>query len=139
VPPISKSLIQGVEHVAIATMNPQRLAHWYVEHLNFATLPDTGTAVYIKSPNSVILEFVKADGVPAEPGIRDAGLRHMTFAVDDLEVAHQQLKSAGAKFESAPVVLPGMRLYFFRDLEGNYLHLVQRETPLSHCSAPRGV
>ena len=139
VPPISNSLIQGVEHVAIATMNPQTLAHWYVEHLNFATLLDTGSTVYIESPNSVILEFVKAHGVPAERGIRDAGLRHIAFAVDDLEAAHQQLKSAGVKFESAPVVLPGMRLYFFRDLEGNYLHLVQRETPLLQRPAPRGV
>lgn len=130
VPSASGSLIQGVEHVAIATPNPQRLAQWYVQHLNFAELLDTGATVYIKSRNSIVLEFVKADGVPPKPGIRDAGLRHIAFAVDDLEAAHTQLQASGVEFESAPVVLPGMRLFFFRDPEGNYLHLVQRERPL---------
>jgi glyoxylase I family protein len=123
-------LIKGVEHVAIATTNPQRLAEWYIQRLNFAPLLDTGSTVYIKSSNSVILEFVKADHVPAGPQIRDAGLRHIAFAVDDLEAAHAQLKSAGVDFEPAPILLPGARLFFFRDPEGNYLHLVQRETPL---------
>jgi len=130
VPPASGSLILGVEHVAIATTNPQKLASWYVQHLNFAELLDTGTTVYIKSPNSIVLEFVKAEGVPPKPGIRDAGLRHIAFAVEDLEAAQTQLRVSGVQFESAPVVVPGMRLLFFRDLEGNYLHLVQREQPL---------
>lgn len=124
------SLIKGVEHVAIATTNPQSLAHWYVENLNFVELLDTGATVYIKSPNSVLLEFVKADQVPARPQVRDAGVRHIAFAVDDLEAAHAQLKSTGVDFEAAPIALPGMRLFFFRDPEGNHLHLVQRDTPL---------
>jgi glyoxylase I family protein len=126
-----ESLIKGVEHVAIATKNPQKLADWYIQHLNFVSLLDTGATVYIKSPNSVILEFVKAEKVPVQPQIRDAGLRHIAFAVENLEAAHAQLKSAGVDFEAAPVLLPGMRLFFFRDPEGNYLHLVQRETSLS--------
>jgi glyoxylase I family protein len=126
----SESLIKGVEHVAIATTDPQKLADWYVQHLNFVPLLDTGATVYIKSPNSVILEFVKADNVPARPQIRDAGLRHLAFAVDNLEAAQAQLKSVGVEFEAAPISLPGMRLFFFRDPEGNYLHLVQRETSL---------
>jgi glyoxylase I family protein len=125
-----ESLIKGVEHVAIATTDPQKLADWYVQNLNFSPLLDTGTTVYIRSPNSVILEFVKADNSPSKPRIRDAGLRHIAFAVDNLEAAHTQLKSAGVEFEAAPVLLPGMRLLFFRDPEGNYLHLVQRDASL---------
>lgn len=125
-----ESLIRGVEHVAIAATDPQKLADWYIRRVNFAPLLDTGATVYIKSPNSVILEFVKADKVPAQPQIRDAGLRHIAFAVENLEAAHAQLKSAGVEFEAAPILLPGMRLFFFRDPEGNYLHLVQRETSL---------
>lgn len=123
-------MIKGVEHVAISTTDPRKLAEWYIHHLNFAPLLDTGTTVYIKSANSVILEFVKADNLPPKPQIRDAGLRHIAFAVDNLEAAHAQLKSSGVEFEAAPVLLPGMRLFFFRDPEGNYLHLVQRETSL---------
>jgi glyoxylase I family protein len=124
------SLIKGVEHVAIATKDPQRLARWYVEHLNCAPLRDTGATVYIKAPNSVILEFVTAENTSPSPGIRDSGIRHIAFSVDDLEAAHAQLKSTGIEFEPLPIVLPAMRLHFFRDLEGNYLHLVCREKPL---------
>jgi glyoxylase I family protein len=129
-PETQGSLIKGVEHVAIATKDPQRLARWYVEHLNFAPLLDTGTTVYIKAPNSVILEFVAADNMSPNPAIRDSGIRHIAFTVDDLEAARAQLKSAGIEFEPQPIILPGMRLHFFRDLEGNYLHLVCREKPL---------
>ncbi|MGA8149550.1 MAG: VOC family protein [Terriglobales bacterium] len=130
IPEKLESLIKGVEHVAIATTDTRKLADWYIQHLNFAELLDTGATVYIKSPNSVVLEIVKADSVPARPLIRDAGLRHLAFAVDDLEAAHAQLESLGVEFEPAPIVLPGLRLFFFRDPDGNYLHLTQRETPL---------
>ncbi|MGA9392772.1 MAG: VOC family protein [Candidatus Sulfotelmatobacter sp.] len=126
----TESLIRGVEHIAIATTDSQKLADWYIQNLNFALLLETGATVYIKSPNSVILEFVKADNSPSKPQIRDAGLRHIAFAVDNLEAAHAQLKSAGVEFEAAPVLLPGMRLLFFRDPDGNYLHLVQRDASL---------
>ncbi|MGA9041398.1 MAG: VOC family protein [Terriglobales bacterium] len=125
-----KPWIKGVEHIAIATMDPQTLAQWYVDHLNFSPLLDTGNTVYIKSANSVVLEFVKSETVPAKPQIRDAGLRHIAFSVDDMDTAYTELRAAGIEFEPAPVVVPGMRLFFFRDVEGNYLHLVQREKAL---------
>lgn len=124
------SFIKGIEHVAIATPNPQQLAEWYIRRLNFALLLDTGATLYIKSPNSVVLEFVQADHVPQQPKIRDAGLRHIAFAVDNLESAHNELTANGVEFEGSPISLPGMHLFFFRDLEGNCLHLVQRTTPL---------
>jgi glyoxylase I family protein len=126
----SESFIKGIEHIAIATTNPHRLAKWYVQHLNLELLLDTGSTVYIKSPNSVVLEFVKAENVSPRPQLQDAGLRHIAFSVDDLEKAHAKLKGAGVKFDSKPVILPGMRLFFFRDSEGNILHLVQRERVL---------
>ena len=122
--------IKGIEHVAIATSNPRELANWYIQHLNFMPLLETSGTVYIKSHNSVVLEFVKAEDVPPPPKVRDAGLRHIAFAVDHLETAKAELAARGVKFEKAPISLPGMRLFFFRDPEGNHLHLVQREAPL---------
>jgi len=128
--PKGKPVIRGVEHIAIATDNPKRLAQWYVDELSFEPLLDTGTTIYLRSANCVVLEFVLADNIPPKPAIRDAGLRHIGFSVDNLETAYAKLKAAGVQFESAPVVLPGMRLFFFRDPEGNYLHLVQRDEKL---------
>jgi glyoxylase I family protein len=126
----SDSLIKGIEHIAIATTEPHRLADWYVKHLDCEVVLVTDNTVYIKSANSVVLEFVRAQNVLPRPQILDAGLRHIAFSVDDLEKAHARLEALGVQFESKPVVLPGMRLHFFRDLEGNVLHLIRRDKTL---------
>ena len=126
----TNSLIKGIEHIAIASPNPPRLAKWYIEHLNLELILDSGNTIYVKSADSVVLEFIKADNELLRPQTRDAGLRHIAFSVDDLESARATLQSAGVTFESKPVGLPGMRLHFFRDLEGNLLHLIEREEKL---------
>jgi glyoxylase I family protein len=127
----SRSFIKGVEHIAIATTDPHRLAQWYIQQLNFSPLLDTGNTVYIRAGNSVVLEFVRAETTPPKPQIRDAGIRHIAFSVDDLETARAHLKAAGIDFEPEPIILPGIRLHFFRDPESNYLHLVERKENLA--------
>jgi glyoxylase I family protein len=126
----SMSFIKGIEHIAIASPDPHRLSEWYIQRLNFSPLLDTGSTVYIRAGNSVVLEFVRAETTPPKPQIRDAGIRHIAFSVDDLELARAHLKAAGVDFEPEPVILPGARLHFFRDPESNYLHLVERKEKL---------
>ena len=124
-------MITGIEHFAIASFDPHRLADWYIKHLNLTLVLDTGQTIYIKSPNGVVLEFVFAETQPAAPLIRDAGVRHIAFSVDDFDKTYEELKAAGIKFAEKPVHLPGMRLFFFQDPEGNFLHLVERDVPLT--------
>ena len=124
-------MITGLEHVAIASPDPHRLAKWYIENLNFTLRLDTGKTIYIQSPNGALLEFVFADAQLTTPLRRDAGLRHIAFSVDDFETTYNELKSAGVSFAEPRVCLPGMELYFFRDPEDNILHLVKRDLPLT--------
>ena len=124
-------MITGVEHIAIASFSPHQLAHWYVENLGFTQLMDSGKTVYVKAPNGVVLEFVYAETQPGSPSMRDAGIRHIALSVSDLEAAGEELKTRRIKFEGEPIELPGLRLHFFRDPEGNFLHLVERSTPLT--------
>lgn len=124
-------MITGLEHVAIACPDPRALSSWYLKHLAFRPLLDTGETIYIQAANGVVLEFVFADTHPAAPLIRDAGLRHLAFSVDDLNSTRDQLQAGGVEFVEERL-LPAMRLLFFRDPEGNFLHLVQREVPLFH-------
>lgn len=123
-------MITGIEHIAIASFAPHQLADWYVQHLNFVMILDTGKTLYLKASDGTVLEFVYADTRPPMPLIRDAGLRHIAFSVDDFDAAYEELRAAGAKFANEPIVTPDMRLYFFPDPEGNFLHLVERNTPL---------
>jgi len=123
-------MITGIEHIAIASLHPYDLAAWYIENLDFSMVLDTGKTVYIRSLNHVILEFVYADAEPAKPLIRDAGLRHIALSVDNIDAAYEKLKSKGARFADERIELPGARIHFFQDPEGNFLHLVQRDTAL---------
>ena len=126
----SRPFIKGIEHIAIASPDPHRLAQWYVQNLNFSPLLDTGSTVYIRAENSVVLEFVKAETTPPKPQMRDAGIRHIAFSVDDLDEARAQLQSVGIDFEAEAITLRGVRLHFFQDPESNYLHLVERKDKL---------
>lgn len=123
-------MIQGIEHTAIASFDPHRLAEWYVCHLNLSPLLDTGTTVYLRAQNGAVLEFVHADTAPSAPLIRDAGLRHIAFSVMDFDAACEHLRVNGLTLTGEPIVTPGMRLQFFQDPEGNFLHLVERAVPL---------
>jgi glyoxylase I family protein len=122
-------MITGLEHTAIACSDPKALSSWYLKYLGFSPLLDTGNTIYIRSANGVVLEFVFADTHPPAPLIRDAGLRHIAFTADDLNSARDELQASGVEFVEERLLL-GMRLLFFRDPEGNFLHLVQREIPL---------
>lgn len=124
-------MITGLEHTAIACSDPKMLSSWYLKYLGFSPVLDTGKTIYIQSANGVVLEFVFADTHPPAPLIRDAGLRHLAFTADDLNSTRDELQTAGVEFVEEQI-LPGMRLLFFRDPEGNFLHLVQREIPLFH-------
>ena len=128
--PNSKPFLKGIEHIAIASPDPHRLAQWYVQKLNLSPVLDTGSTVYIRADNSVVLEFVRAETASPKPQIRDAGIRHIAFLVDDLDAARAHLKAGGVDFEPEPILLPGVRLQFFRDPEANCLHLVERKDEL---------
>jgi glyoxylase I family protein len=123
-------VIKGIEHVAIASFNPHELAEWYVRQLDCIKVADTVKTVYLRAANGAVIEFVYADNLPPTPEIRDAGLRHIAFAVDDLDEASSLLISRGISFVDERVEMAGLRLRFFQDPEGNFLHLVQREVPL---------
>ncbi len=126
-------MVQGIEHVALASPDPESLAQWYVDRLGFklvAHFPPTKTC-FIKAPNGFMLEVIPCNSTPrSEQSLRDAGLRHLAIAVSDFDVAYASLKSAGVDFISEPDTANGNRVVFFTDPDGNYLHLIYRPQPL---------
>jgi glyoxylase I family protein len=67
-------MITGIEHTAIASFDPHRLAGWYVRHLNLTTILDTGKTIYLRAPNGVVLEFVHAETKLGTPALSLVGL-----------------------------------------------------------------
>jgi glyoxylase I family protein len=126
-------MITGIEHTAIATPDPMKLARWYVDHLGFVInwQPLNSSTVFVKAPDGSMLELIESPApLAAVPAMREPGLRHLALTVDDFDAMYRQLESAGVKFLAAPEKVNGNSLVFFTDCDGNILHLLHRETPL---------
>jgi glyoxylase I family protein len=126
-------MVRGIEHTAIASPDPNRLAQWYVEHLQFAVnwRSSNSNTVFVKAVNGSMIEIIEAStAAPGVAGMRDAGLRHLAIEVTDFAGAYQLLTSKGVRFLTEPETRGGNTVAFFTDCDGNILHLLHRETPL---------
>jgi glyoxylase I family protein len=123
-------MIVGIEHVAIASPDPLKLAQWYVEALGFVINYNSGRTAFVKAPNGFMLEIITSEGARPPYTLKDPGLRHVALTVSDIDSVYAKLKGAGVRFVSEPADLKGVKVAFFEDPDGNYLHLLQRQTPL---------
>ncbi len=123
-------MFPGLEHTAIASPNPKRLAEWYVETLGFRINYEYDGNYFVKAPNGAMLEIIPAEGQPSVPKMRDPGLRHLAVLVSDFEASLAHLRQRGVSFLGEPFENQGNRLVFFSDGDGNILHLIQRQKPL---------
>ena len=123
-------MFKGLEHTAIASPNPRKLAHWYVDHLDFTINFEYDGNYFVKATNGSMLEIILSEGDRAEQKMKDPGIRHLAIQVDDFDAAHAKLKQLGVKFVTEPYATQGNRLVFFADGDGNFLHLIHREKPL---------
>ena len=126
-------MVTGIEHAAIASPDPEQLAHWYVDCLGFTInyQSKNSRTVFVKTPDGSMIEIIEAEGPAGEPArLNDAGLRHLALQVEDFPAACRHLQEKGVTFLAEPVRKGGNSLVFFRDPDGNILHLLHRETPL---------
>jgi glyoxylase I family protein len=126
-------MVTGIEHTAIATPDPMKLARWYVDHLGFVInwQPPNTTTVFVKAPDGAMLEFIESPtSLAGVAAMREPGLRHLAIAVSDFDAVYRSLAAAGVKFLAPPEKTNGNSLVFFTDCDGNILHLLHREKPL---------
>jgi glyoxylase I family protein len=123
-------MFKGLEHTAIASPEPEKLARWYVDHLGFVINYTYAGNYFVKATNGTMLEIIPSEGPAAAQKMKDPGIRHLAIQVDDFDAAHAKLKQLGVKFVTEPYATQGNRLVFFADGDGNFLHLIHREKPL---------
>src|SRR5437879_5786737 len=127
-------MFQGIEHTAISSPNPEALAHWYVDHLEFHINYTYAGNFFVKAANGTVLEIIPAANTLSErqtpANNKDAGIRHLAIQPDNFDTAYAQLQAKGVHFVGEPFENQGNRLVFFNDLDGNLLHLIHREKPL---------
>jgi glyoxylase I family protein len=124
-------MFRGLEHTAIASPDPRRLAEWYVQVLGFRINFEYDGNFFVRAPDGAMLEIIPSEGERcAHNRMRDPGIRHLAISVDDFDAAHARLRETGVQFLGDAYVNQGNRLVFFSDADGNILHLIQRERPL---------
>ncbi len=123
-------MYKGLEHTALASPDPLRLAQWYVDHLDFHINFEYAGNYFVKAANGTMLEIIPSEGERAPQKMKDPGIRHLAIAVDDFDAAHEDLKKKSVTFLTEAFTTLGNRLVFFADADGNIVHLIQREKPL---------
>jgi glyoxylase I family protein len=123
-------MFTGIEHFAIASPNPKRLADWYAANLEFEITFEYAGNYFVEARNGGLIEIIPAEGERPETTIRTPGMRHIAIAVDDFDTAYKQLIKQDVHFSGEPYEAQGNRLVFFTDPDGNLIHLIQRNRPL---------
>ena len=73
-------MVTGIEHTAIASPDPERLAQWYVDTLGFTInyRSTNSRTVFLKAQDGSMIEVIEAKGPAAGAvGMQDPGLRHL--------------------------------------------------------------
>lgn len=120
-----------VEHVGLPARDVAALRDWYVAKLGAECIAPTGAVppMFIRPPGSTAMfEIYQASGTnlaTEDNGL--AGWRHLALRVDSIEAARQELETRGVTFtDPVKPAAGGGRVLFFKDCEGNLLHLVDR-------------
>lgn len=124
----------GIHHVAIICSNYEASKHFYVNILGFPIICETFRAARnsykldLKVSDHTAIELFSFPDPPSRPSRPEAcGLRHLAFAVEDLDAAVSDLQSQGVAVEPVRVdELTDRRFTFFPDPDGLPLEIYEQ-------------
>ncbi|TLX53457.1 VOC family protein [Stutzerimonas nosocomialis] len=125
--------LNALHHVALICSDYPRSRHFYTELLGLEVIAETYRAerdswkLDLKVGDAQ-LELFSFPGAPPRPSRPEAqGLRHLAFAVDDLDATLALLDARGIETEAVRLdPLTGRRFTFFADPDGLPLELYER-------------
>ena len=103
-------MVTGIEHVAIASPDPHRLADWYVDHLDFVInyRSSNSKTVFVKAADGSMIEIIEsAPGTQPAAGMQAAGLRHLALTVSDFPAVYARLRDKGVAFLTEAQTIQG--------------------------------
>ncbi|NLK27589.1 MAG: VOC family protein [Clostridiales bacterium] len=126
-------LLQRIHHVAIICSDYQKSKDFYLNILGLTLIKET----YRKERDSYKLDLGIGENYqielfsfphpPKRPSFPEAaGLRHLAFAVEDVESAMKELQEKGVDVEAIRIdPLTGKRFVFFKDPDGLPIELYE--------------
>jgi glyoxylase I family protein len=123
----------AIHHLAVNCIDMKRQVELFMKHFGFKKArvfrPGQPNEFIMLRLGGFCMEmFQIKDPGDAMGGPQDIGFKHLAFETDDLEGAKARLEADGYKTE--PVIdcsqfVPGMKIFFFNDKEGNRIELMQ--------------
>ncbi len=125
--------LKNVHHIAIICSDYAKSKTFYTEVLGLQIIRE----VYRKERDSYkldlslngtyLIELFSFPNPPQRPSYPEAaGLRHLAFAVDDLELAVRELNDRGVQVEPVRIdTITGKKCTFFQDPDGLPLELYE--------------
>ncbi|MEM7556737.1 MAG: VOC family protein [Cyanobacteria bacterium P01_A01_bin.84] len=125
--------ISHIHHVAIICSNYEKSKHFYTKILGFEIINET----FRTARNSYKLDLqvgehsqIELFSFPQPPrrvtNPEACGLRHLAFAVEDIEGSVEELKSQGLEVEDIRIDdITGKKFVFFRDPDNLPLEIYQ--------------
>ena len=125
-------MIKGIEHIGIYSKDTAALQAWYIKVLDFRLVHDNGRGNYfLAAEDNSMLEICVSEEDNTVWGHRAEGLRHIALTVEDFEGTVEKLMKEKVEVVIEPAVsASGVKTFFFRDPDGNVLHLISRPTPM---------
>ena len=125
--------LQGIHHVAIICSDYARSKAFYVELLGLRVVAEhyrearDSWKLDLGLPDGTQIELFSFPAPPARPSRPEAcGLRHLSFAVADVQQCKRQLEDQGVAVEDIRVdEYTGRRFTFFADPDGLPLELYE--------------
>lgn len=130
---VTSPVLNGVHHVAIICSDYQRSKAFYTEVVGLRIVAENYRSARqswkldLALPDGSRIELFTFPGAPARPSRPEAqGLRHLAFAVEDVEAWVNHLESQGVAVEAIRVdEFTGRRFTFFADPDGLPLELYE--------------
>lgn len=124
-----------IHHVAVIASDYPRSKRFYHETLGFRIIAETFRAerrswkLDLALPDGSRIELFSFPDAPERPSYPEArGLRHLAFAVDDVEATAADLKARGVTVEPIRIdELTGSKFTFFSDPDGLPLEIYQAD------------
>ncbi len=125
----------GMEHIGIVSKDTKGLMEWYKKMFggDVVYVNEKSGTYFLRFENGDMIEFVSAKSDKPEDEEKSAGIRHIALAVDSetFDELVPALKAEGCEtVHDASENAKGLKTYWFKDIEGNFMHLIYRPQPL---------
>jgi len=132
-------MVQGFEHVGMVSSDLDRTIAFYcgLLGLNQILVKRTGEGgrIAFLGIGGVMLEIVEPAAGATTPArevpVTEAGIRHITFRVDDVDTIYEKFRAAGVAFTVAPRQAVNAELIrkvaFCRDPDGIVVEFLERQ------------